>query len=372
MTPVIAVYKELQKRFPADLCFEFICDKQFIKQAQGLFAGTDVKIDIISAGKLRRYTGLKWWQKLSFSYIKNTYFANFVDIFKILRGYVQVKKIVRRFQPDVLFVKGGYVSLPAGRAAHKLGVPIVVHDSDVVPGLTNRVLSKIATKISTGSPVENYPSYDKAKTEFVGVPIDPQFFQPIKPAQKREFLDKYGLKNDKKLVLVTGGGSGSEFLNKLVFNSAQELVDNGIQILLLAGKGNLNKVDKKIKGLVAVEFIDGMMDAIRSADLVVSRAGASILAELAAASKPTILIPHPHLSGNHQTKNTTIYAKKKASIVMRQGDLTAADFTKTILRLLNDETELVRMGMAIRNFARPDAIGKMVNTIIEVANGKQN
>lgn len=371
MTPAVAIYKELRRRFPSDLSFKFICDKRFAQQARRLFAGVGVKVDVVAAGKLRRYVGLKWWQKLSFSYIKNTYLANLVDVFKIAHGYIQAKKIIRKFRPDVLFVKGGYVSLPVGRAAYKLGVPIVMHDSDVVPGLTNRVLARVATKIGTGSPVENYPSYDKMKTEFIGVPIDSQFFQPITSAKKQRFLDKYGFKSDKKLVLVTGGGSGSEFLNKLTFATAKNLVNGGAQVLLVAGKGKLDRFNERVKGLVAIEFIDNMVDAMRSADLVVSRAGASILAELAAASRPTVLIPHPHLSGDHQTKNTANYIKKRAAVVMRQNEVTAEGFTRDILKLLQNKKELARMGIAIRNFARPDTIRRMVDMIVEVADDKK-
>jgi UDP-N-acetylglucosamine--N-acetylmuramyl-(pentapeptide) pyrophosphoryl-undecaprenol N-acetylglucosamine transferase len=363
VTPVVAVYKELQKRTEV-LDFHFICDKNFYSQTTKLFADTNAKIHVVAAGKLRRYANLKWFMHLHPYHIVHTHIANVIDLFKICCGYFQSARLIKKIRPDVLFVKGGFVSLPVGLAAKKRGVPIVIHDSDVVSGLTNRILAKAASKIGTGSPVENYPNYPKDKTRFVGIPIDSKFFDDMTPSEKHSVFAQYGFDKKYPLVLMTGGGGGSEFLNDLASLSASILTGKQVQILLLTGeKTKARFIDSEY--FKAVSFVSGLADVIRAADLVVSRAGASSFAELAAAAKPTILVPHPHLAGNHQVKNAEVYGRAGAAVVMQEDDLTPEIFTNTVWDLLQNKTKLNDLARSIHKLARPNALHDIVDLILE-------
>lgn len=364
MTPVVAVYKELRKRFP-DLEFKFICDRIFADQTKGLFAGSEVEVLTISAGKLRRYAGLKWFEHFHPYHLRHTHAANFTDLFRMARGYFQAKKAIEKFQPDVLFVKGGYVSLPVGLAARKFNLPIVIHDSDVLPGLTNRILARSARYIGTGSPIENYPTYPKGRTSFVGVPVDSKFFEKISDRDKKKVFDAYGFDHKLPLVLVTGGGSGAQELSDLAVSAMPKLAESKIQTLLLTGRQSRGPFPDN-EYFKAVTFINGLADVIRAADVVVSRAGASSLAELAAAARPVILVPHRHLAGNHQVKNAEVYARQGAVTVLGasgSGDRLSAP----LIELVADGAERTELSRSIHKFAKPNALDDMVDLIIKGA-----
>jgi UDP-N-acetylglucosamine--N-acetylmuramyl-(pentapeptide) pyrophosphoryl-undecaprenol N-acetylglucosamine transferase len=366
VTPVVAVYKKLRARLDSSLDFRFVVDKKFAPEARELFSEfEDVAISVISAGKWRRYAGIKWWWNFRPYHLVHTHLANFRDLFRIVRGYRQSRKIIRKFRPDVVFVKGGYVSLPVGMAAVRAGVPIVIHDSDIAPGLTNRMLAKVAAAIGTGTPVENYPEYPPELTEFVGIPVAETFFKPLGEKERKKVKESFGLDPAKKMLLVTGGGGGSEFFNETVVAAAKGILAGDINILLLSGKDR-KVTDPRLPGLVVKPFVDGLADVVRAADLVVSRAGASSLAELAAAGKAVILIPHPHLASNHQTKNARVYRDAHAAVVMEENKTTPESFARMVVKLMNAPKIRADLGRELHKFARGDALDKMAEMILKV------
>jgi UDP-N-acetylglucosamine--N-acetylmuramyl-(pentapeptide) pyrophosphoryl-undecaprenol N-acetylglucosamine transferase len=175
--PVAAIATELRKSQPESSIL-FITDKRYFSRSVELFEPLGVSVAKVAAGKLRRYANLTLADHLR--HIFKSYLPNVVDMGKFGVGIVQAYFRILRFKPDVVFIKGGYVGLPVGLAAAKFfpKTPIVLHDSDAHPGLTNRILSKYAARIGVGMPLE-FSEYDKSKTEFVGVPIGDCFFEPV-------------------------------------------------------------------------------------------------------------------------------------------------------------------------------------------------
>jgi UDP-N-acetylglucosamine--N-acetylmuramyl-(pentapeptide) pyrophosphoryl-undecaprenol N-acetylglucosamine transferase len=365
VTPVVAVAKAIQQKVP-NAKFLFVCDKKFARQARELFSDTNVKIKTISAGKLRRYANLKWYTYLTPYHIWHTHLANLADIFKIVRGFYQSARLLKKFRPDVVFIKGGYVSLPLGLAAARQHLPIVIHDSDVLPGLTNGALARYAAAIGTGSPIENYPAYPPTKTKFIGTPVDHQLFVALTKTEKREVLARLGFSDQYPLVVVTGGGGGSKTLNDLTLQSSSSFIKNQIQVLLLTGKTHTVPKHFEDRFFRIQEFSNSLTDIFRAANVVVTRAGASSLAELAAAKKAIVLVPHPHLAGNHQEKNSAIYESAAAAVVLNQRTLTAKKFFQTVSGLATNPERQKSLGQQLAQFAKPNALSDMANMILKV------
>ncbi len=189
---------------------EFWTDKKYYKNARKITVenGLDLKIRKVVAGKLRRYTNFTF-----VTYLKNfdVVIKNIIDFFKTIIGLFQSFFRLLFKRPDVIFLKGGYVCLPVGVAAHILRIPYVIHDSDAAPGLTNRVLSKHATKIATGMPLEYY-HYPEDKAEWTGIPVSEEF-NPVTAAKQKALKKELGFDSAKPLVVVTGGSQGSQHIN---------------------------------------------------------------------------------------------------------------------------------------------------------------
>jgi UDP-N-acetylglucosamine--N-acetylmuramyl-(pentapeptide) pyrophosphoryl-undecaprenol N-acetylglucosamine transferase len=372
VTPVVAVAKEIQKKVP-NVDFLFVCDKKFANQAIGLFSETDVEVKTICAGKLRRYANLKWYTYLAPYHIWHTHLANLVDLFKIGVGFCQASYLLRKFKPDVVFIKGGYVSLPLGLVAAKRHVPIVIHDSDVLPGLANKILAPYATAIGTGSPIENYPNYPRAKTQFVGIPVDANLFVELTKDERSRVLAKFGFSDKYPFVVITGGGGGSKIFNDLTVGASPSFIKSQIQVLLLTGKSYPVSKHFEDKFFRIEEFSNELGEIFRAANVVVTRAGASSLAELAAAKKAVVLIPHPYLSGNHQEKNAELYEKAAAAVVLNQKGLTQDKFFKVVNELAKDPIRQKILGRSLSEFAKPNALSDMVQMILKVVgkNGQE-
>ena len=345
-------------------------DKKFASQTRQLL-DNKTRVDVIASGKLRRYTNLTFWHRwFSWYHLRRTHLPNFMDFFKIVGGFIQSFFKLVFWRPDVIFCKGGYVCLPVGLAAHALKIPLVIHDSDTVPGLTNRVLARFATAIGTGAPVENYPGYPKSKTKFVGIPVRPEF-KHLDEKERESAKKHLGLDSKKPLIFATGGGLGATELNAAVAKNAAEIIKNDTQILLLTGKGKTVDVPSDLKkDFVTKDFLtDDFALATSAADIAVVRAGATSMAELAAVGAAVIIIPSPYLSGDHQTKNAAVYGKAEAAVVLNQKELDQEPelLAKAILELLNDKDLHKKLGQNLAKFARPNALQEMVDMILKAA-----
>jgi UDP-N-acetylglucosamine--N-acetylmuramyl-(pentapeptide) pyrophosphoryl-undecaprenol N-acetylglucosamine transferase len=328
-----------------------------------------IRVDTVVSGKLRRYHHLTFLQHFI---IPSVLWPNIRDVFLVLVGIIQsiVKLIVWR--PDVVFTKGGFVCLPVGWAAQLLRIPVVVHDSDAHPGLTNRLLAKRATAIATGAPLEYY-SYPAAKTTYVGIPIG-DVFRPYDDNQRRETKKRLEVDETRPLVVVTGGGLGARVLNDTVALNLQKLLEYG-SVILISGADQYDELraltpqnDPRYQLHAFVS--SGMADILGAADVVVSRAGATTLLELAALAKPTILVPNGRLTGGHQLKNAKVYSDKEAVIILddeqfrNKGDIS---LVHEVRRLLQDAALRKKLSANIHAFARPHAASDMAALVLKAA-----
>jgi UDP-N-acetylglucosamine--N-acetylmuramyl-(pentapeptide) pyrophosphoryl-undecaprenol N-acetylglucosamine transferase len=328
-----------------------------------------VPVHVISAGKLRRYHGVPLWRQLLDI---PTVLKNIRDIARIAIGFFQSVALIRKFRPDVVFAKGGYVCLPLGYAAKMLGVPMVIHDSDTRPGLTNKLLSRFARLIATGSPLENYP-YPAEKTTYTGVPIDPAF-HPLSAEEQRHAKQKIGIVDlTKPLVVVTGGGLGAESINKGVGAVAEQLIDSGFALYHVTGKLHFENVKRDAYQHADYHIVDfvykDMLSVLGAADIVVSRASATFLQELAALAKPAIIVPASHLSD--QVKNAEVYREAKAAIVLSDKEVRSGEgLLSAIEHLASKKKETQEMASRFHKFARSDAAIDVAHLIVSAMEKK--
>lgn len=315
------------------------------------------------AGKLRRYHGVPLWKQLL---DLPTVFKNLRDVVFIGGGFVQSLIMLRRFRPDVVFAKGGYVCLPLGYAAKILSIPLVIHDSDARPGLTNSFLSRFASAIATGSPLENY-TYPKDKSTYTGVPID-SAFHPFSPDEQRAAKQAIGIVDlDKPLVVVTGGGLGAESINSGIRTIAETLIGDGYALYHVTGKKHFKAVKASAYEHpdyhVTAFVYKGMATVLGAADIVVSRGSATFLQELAALAKPTIIVPAAHLGD--QMRNAEAYRAAKAAIIVddqtvREGET----LYQAIAKLHDDPVSAHSMASRFHAFAKSDAAFDVAQLIV--------
>lgn len=322
-----------------------------------------VQTRVIAAGKFRRYRHLTFWQHFT---VPHVVMGNIRDLTRIIHGFFQSLWIVVRFRPDVVFAKGGYVCLPLGIAAWLLQVPLVIHDSDTRPGLTNRVLARFARSIATGSPLENYP-YDAHKSTYTGVPIDSSF-HPMTPTEQVALKRKIGVDAADFLVVATGGGLGSASINHACIEAARSLAEQPIAFYDIAGAKNFAVAEEQGRGLAKLQIVnfvyDGMANILGAADIVVARGSATFLQELAGLHKPTIVIPARQLGD--QVQNAVMYEKADAALVLSDAELMEGKLADVIMTLLHDEPRRQLLATNLGSFARPEA-SQHLATLIEQA-----
>ena len=263
-----------------------------------LMEAEGIKYHIISSGKLRRYFDVK----------------NFTDPFKVIKGVFDAKAILKREKPDIVFSKGGFVSVPVVMGAYFNKIPIIIHESDITPGLANKLAMPYATKICVTFE-EAMQHVNKKKAVLTGSPIREELFKGSK-IKAKEFC---GFKNDKPVILVTGGSLGSRIINSCVRESLNDLLKT-YNIVHLCGKGNLDRNFNLTEGYVQFEYIkDELADLMQLSDIVISRAGSNTIFELLALKKPNILIPlSAKASRGDQILNANSFKKSGYSVVIEE------------------------------------------------------
>jgi len=327
----------------------------------------DPKIPVhqIFAGKLRRYHHLSVLRQLLWP---SLVLKNIRDSFLVLVGFLQSIVKLIMWRPDVIFTKGGYVCLPVGIAAHLLRIPLVIHDSDAHPGLTNLILSKWATLIATGAPLEYYP-YPRSKARYVGIPVSSEFHK-FSDLESEKAKQKWGIVTNKPLIVVTGGGLGASRINDAVVLALNDLLKLG-SLVLVSGSWQYDELRSLTppnnSNFQLHSFISkDMASLLGAADVVVTRAGATTILELAALEKPTILIPNAKLTGGHQLKNAAVYLKENAVKVVDEDEMikNPQALVMAINDILSNPDEAQKMTKSFAPFARPNAARDVANMII--------
>jgi UDP-N-acetylglucosamine--N-acetylmuramyl-(pentapeptide) pyrophosphoryl-undecaprenol N-acetylglucosamine transferase len=368
VTPVVAVLKELRVLKPKGE-LRFWCDAHFAPQARSILNSFDpsIRLDTVAAGKFRRYHHLNLVQHVLWPSLM---WANLKDLFKVAAGFFQSLYKLIIWRPDVVFTKGGYVCLPVGIAARVLRIPLVIHDSDAHPGLTNRVLSRWATRIATGAPLEYY-SYPKEKSHYVGIPVN-QAFHPYSAAEQLAAKNEWKVDTKKPLVVVTGGGLGARRLNNVVAEVLPHLQAT-VSVVLLSGEGQYDELRAKVPAnsphFQLHSFTNSIDSLLGAADIVVTRAGATTILELAALAKPTILVPNAALTGGHQLKNAAVYEEAQVAVVLDEDAM--VENPKLLVNAINnyikDPKTTAAMAKRFGQFATPHAAIDMAKIILKAA-----
>ena len=317
-----------------------------------LVAKEGIPFRSISVGKWRRYPDVR----------------NLLDPFKVGAGTIESLGAIASFRPDVVFAKGGYVTVPVVLAAKSRRLPIVTHESDLVMGVSNRLSNRLAAKICTAFPTELYPSPVRAKLVYTGNPIRAEFAR----VKGRKFHAHFGLSPSLPTVLVMGGSQGAMGLNDLVIGIAEDVTRNA-QLLHVAGENDLERMKRVKEKLPAAQagryvlypFLSEIAQAEATADLVLSRAGANALFELAYLAKPVVLVPLPSAANDHQRKNAAYFAEKGAAHVLEQEKTSSKELWKLLDRLLHENLEREKLAHAIEELAVPDAAERVAKVVLE-------
>lgn len=297
----------------------------------------------ISSGKLRRYFSLQ----------------NFTDPFRVLKGMGEARKLIRDLKPDVIFSKGGFVSVPVVLAGKKCKVPVIIHESDMTPGLANKIAIPSATKVCCNFP-ETLEYLPKEKAVLSGSPIR----QELLSGNKIAAMDLCGFSADKPIILVIGGSLGSVAVNNAVRAALPELLKS-FQIVHLCGKGKVDESLNNTTGYRQFEYIkEELRDIFAMSDIVISRAGANAICELLALRKPNLLIPlSANASRGDQILNARSFERQGFSLVLEEEEVTKDTLLEAVQNLYDNRNTFID---AMRNSGQQDSINTILNLVCEL------
>ncbi len=371
ITPVLAVARALKRQRPT--CRLVYVAEKSDKLGDLVTPGGDIaEVKLISGGKWRRYHGEGWRQLFDLP----TLAKNVRDFFRVLRGTFQSWWLLGKLRPAGVFIKGAYVGVPVGWAARWRNIPYVTLDLDALPSLANRLIAKHAAAHAVALPKEIYP-YPADKTFYVGVPIA-ETFSLVTPAQQAAWRSELGLASYEQIIFAMGGGLGAERLNMMLAEQVPALLKQYPHAALVHVVGRAHEakmtdyyeaaLDNRQRGQVLVKgFVDDVYRYSGAADLVISRAGATSLAECAAQGKACIIIPNPILTGGHQLKNAEQLAAHGAIKVVPETDSKegSGGLLTAMTELLATPTRRAQLGATLHSFAQPDAAGKLATLLLQ-------
>lgn len=309
-----------------------------------LIADFDIPYYGIATGKLRRYLDPK----------------NLTDPFRVIKGYMEARKYLKALRPDVVFSKGGFVSVPVVRAAASLHIPCVIHESDMTPGLANKLCIPVATKVCCNFP-ETLEQIPAGKAVLTGSPIRRELTQGNKLAG----LEMCGFTANQPVLMVIGGSQGAANVNKAVREALPEL-QKTFQVVHLCGKGKVDNLYLNRPGYIQFEYIKNeLKDLFAMADVVISRAGANAICELLALKKPNVLIPLPTASSRgDQLLNAASFEAQEFSAVINEDDLTTYLLMQKVHEVYqNRQTYIEAMGRSHQMDAIPTIV-KLINEAV--------
>ncbi|HYH75748.1 MAG TPA: UDP-N-acetylglucosamine--N-acetylmuramyl-(pentapeptide) pyrophosphoryl-undecaprenol N-acetylglucosamine transferase [Candidatus Saccharimonadales bacterium] len=373
ITPILAVAHELKQINPA---IEIIYIGQ-TGDGLGDIPAQDPNIDVlytVRAGKLRRYHGEGLRQLLDVP----TVLKNIRDMFYVVAGLWQSFRLLRKLRPDVLFIKGGFVGVPVGLSAAALRIPFATHDSDALPGLANRIVARWARIHAVGLPKEVY-NYPQDKTVTVGVPLMHQYY-PYTAQQVQDARRQVGIDPSGRVLFVTGGGLGAQRLNDAVADCVPELLQRypDLTIVQLAGRAHEAALRQRYKKTlspvqqqrVAVKgYVTNLHAYSGAADVIITRAGATSIAEFAAQQKACVVVPNPVLAGGHQLKNAQVLAERRAvrlvdEVKLRQD---SRALMPAVTELFDNPRLAKDLGQKLGKLAQPDAAKRLAVLLLDIA-----
>ncbi|KIA90084.1 undecaprenyldiphospho-muramoylpentapeptide beta-N-acetylglucosaminyltransferase [Kaistella jeonii] len=343
--PAIAIADEIKKRFPT---------------AEFLFIGANGKMEMEKVPQ----SGYKIVGLNIAGFDRGNLLKNINLPFKVMSSLMKAKKAIKEFKPDFAVGTGGFASGPALFTASRLGVPIFVQEQNSLAGKTNIFLSKKAKAVFTA-----YPNMEKffhgTKTFFLGNPIRKNIITDL--TDSKQAKEKLGLNPDKLTILSVGGSLGSRTLNNGWKENLEEINHKGYQLIWQTGKTDFKDLSSSIQHSESIqikEFISDMALAYSAADIIVSRAGAIAISELAMAKKPVLLVPFPFASEDHQTKNAMTLVEKNAAKMVKDIEM-KEKFLPTLLEICENENLRKEMSANLEFFAKPKATEEIVTEILK-------
>lgn len=352
VNPALNIAATIKKRVP-DAEIMFIGTKRGIEST--LVPKSGYPIDFVEVSGFSR--------KLTLKNLKSAWHA--------LTSVSEAKKIIKKFKPDIVIGTGGYVSWPTVKAASKLGIPTLIHEQNAFPGVTTKMLSKVADKvcISFAGSEKFFDEQYHNKLTLTGNPVI------IDGMTRAEARKKLGLSDDESYILSYGGSMGADKVNELVFELMERYsVPNKVRHTHAIGRVGFAKFDTiaKEKGfydnpnLEISEYIYDMSVRQAAADVIICRAGAMTLSELAIRGRAAVLIPSPHVTEDHQYKNAKLLADAGAAIVCRESEIDGKLLTETVSDLLANPNKRLRMEDTIKGFGVSDSLDRIVDYVFEL------
>ena len=289
---------------------------------------------------------------------------NVTFFFKLAASMLKARKVVGQFKPDAVVGVGGYASGPVLRVATNKKIPTVIQEQNSFPGVTNRILSKKVSKICVAYP-EMERFFPGEKIILTGNPIRQNLLQDV---SRKEAAEYFGLNPERKVVFVTGGSLGARTINEGIRAGYKELVEEGVQLIWQTGKYYYEQIKKEVpenENIKIMAFVDRMEAAFSLADIVVSRAGASSISEIALLGKATVFVPSPNVSEDHQTKNAMALVKEEAAHMVADKNV-ATELVGKVVDLLKDDGELTKLKSNVKKFAMPDAAKVIVGELFKL------
>ncbi|MGB3211870.1 MAG: undecaprenyldiphospho-muramoylpentapeptide beta-N-acetylglucosaminyltransferase [Desulforhopalus sp.] len=348
--PAVATAQEFREQMP---------------DTEVLFVGTKRKVDTKSLGAYGFAS-----ESIHCYGLKGKNPLELVKAFAVMPvSCLQALGIIRRFKPDIIFGVGGYVTGPVVAAGKALGIPVVIHEQNSVPGLANRKLGRMADRVCLSLPGSG-AEFSAEKILYTGNPVRSTILDLAAKSQP--------LKDGKRTLLILGGSQGAQAVNTLITEALCSLTEGELQeIRVIHQTGDRDEEQVKdaytkrgIDAQVAGFFVQ-MHEVYEQADLVVSRAGATTLSEIAVLGKPAILIPYPSAADNHQEKNGHYYVSGGGAIQFSQKKLTATQLAEAVLALIHNPEKLAEMGGAMTRLAFPDAAKRIVSCCLEEIEKRQ-
>lgn len=346
--------------------------KEVHKDAEFLYVGTERGLEstiVPKAGvpfEAMKVEGFK--RKLNLDGI--IYNAKTIGYF--LRSIRASKKLIKSFGPDVVIGTGGYVSAPVCYAAAKAGVKTIVHEQNSVAGITNKFLARYVSAIAIC--FEDARAQFKGQEEKVIFTGNPRA-QEVAHIGKNDSLRQYGLDPQQPSILVFGGSRGAAAINQVVLESRRYLADAPFQVLFVTGEANYERIVEewetgqgaggwdKVK---VVPYVDNLPEVFASVSLVVARSGATTLAELTAIGVPSILIPSPNVTEDHQTRNARSLSDAHAALLLKEKELNSHAFTDAVSQLMRDEARRLEMAKSAREIGVPDASDRIIHLMLDL------
>lgn len=356
--PILAVKRELKRQSVNVLDFEYIGPKDIF--SFNYLNKEGIRTKFVKTGKMRRY-----FNRVSF-------FQNMTDfLINIPIGVLQSFVILFFDAPDLVFSKGGFGSIPVVIAARLLSIPVLLHESDITPGVANRIASSFCSRIYVSFPEKDTEYFPLNKMVSVGNPIR----EDLLTGSSEEAKKLFNLKYEKPTILILGGSQGSERINQLIIRIAPEMLKD-FEVIHQTGQRDFRRVRDEVNAILpndlktnyhVYDFFDEtyMKHALAAADCIVARSGSGTIFEISAVGKPSILIPLPEAAQNHQTKNAYAYARTGASTVIEEKNLTPHFFLET-LRNMFQFKDVWKIRESAKNFSKPESAKIIASDILKI------